>query len=99
MSKRRGNRGMPPTTELERLGDIGAAQPAVVQLANAGVFVGVVLDAGCGTGDNALCIAARGGHVLGFDVAPTAVSIAREHAAAEGLDADSLSPTRSISAG
>ncbi|MFZ1992735.1 MAG: class I SAM-dependent methyltransferase [Solirubrobacteraceae bacterium] len=68
--------------------DIGGPQPAVVQLASAGVFVGAVLDAGCGTGDNALCIAARGGHVFGFDVAPTAVSIAREHAAAEGLDAE-----------
>ena len=62
--------------------------PAVVQLASAGLFVGAVLDAGCGTGDNALCIAARGGHVFGFDVAPTAVSIAREHEAAEGLDAE-----------
>ena len=68
--------------------DIGAPQPAVVRLTTAGVFVGAVLDAGCGTGDNALCIAARGVHVFGFDVAPTAVSIAREHAAAEGLDAE-----------
>src|ERR1700742_4999712 len=65
--------------------DIGAPQPAVVRLVTAGVFVGAVLDAGCGTGDNALCIAAQHGNVFGFDVAPTAVSIAREHAAAEGL--------------
>ncbi len=68
--------------------DIGAPQPALVRLTTVGLFVGAVLDAGCGTGDNALCIAARGVHVFGFDVAPTAVSIARERAAAEGLDAE-----------
>lgn len=68
--------------------DIGAPQPAVVRLVTAGMFVGAVLDAGCGTGDNALRIAAQGVQVFGFDVAPTAVSIAREHAAAKGLDAE-----------
>jgi cyclopropane fatty-acyl-phospholipid synthase-like methyltransferase len=60
----------------------------VVRLVAAGVFTGAVLDVGCGTGDNALCIAAQGVHVFGFDVAPTAVSIAREHAAAERVDAE-----------
>jgi SAM-dependent methyltransferase len=59
-----------------------------MRLTTAGAFVGTVLDAGCGTGDNATCIAARGVHVFGFDVAPTAVSIAREHAAAERCDAE-----------
>ena len=68
--------------------DIGAPQPAVVRLAGAGVFSGTVLDAGCGTGDNALHIAALGLNVLGFDVAETAVSIARDRAAAHGLDAE-----------
>ena len=68
--------------------DIGAPQPAVVRLASAGVFAGAVLDAGCGTGDNALHIAAQGAHVLGVDVAATAVSIARESATARGVDAD-----------
>ena len=66
--------------------DIGAPQPAVMRLAAAGVFTGTVLDAGCGSGDNALCIAAAGLQVFGFDVAPTAVSIARAHAASEQLD-------------
>jgi SAM-dependent methyltransferase len=68
--------------------DIAAPQPAVVRLAGAGVFGGAVLDAGCGTGDNALHIAARGLHILGVDVAETAVSIARDSAAARGLDAE-----------
>ena len=68
--------------------DIGAAQPAVLRLATAGAFAGEVLDAGCGTGDNAACIAAQGVHVYGFDVAPTAVRMARERAAAQHLDAE-----------
>jgi len=68
--------------------DIGAPQPAVVRLASAGGFAGAVLDAGCGTGDNALHLAALGVHVLGVDVAASAVSIARESATAGGIDAD-----------
>jgi SAM-dependent methyltransferase len=68
--------------------DIGAPQPAVVRLANAGAFAGAVLDAGCGTGENALHLAAQGVHVLGVDVAATAVSIARESATARGIDPD-----------
>jgi SAM-dependent methyltransferase len=68
--------------------DIGAPQPAVVRLASAGVFSGAVLDVGCGTGDNALHIAAAGLDVLGVDVAETAVSIARESATARGIHAE-----------
>jgi SAM-dependent methyltransferase len=68
--------------------DIGAPQAAVVRLASAGVFAGSVLDAGCGTGENALHIGAHRLHVLGADVAATAVSIARESAAARGFDGD-----------
>ncbi len=66
--------------------DTGGPQPAVVRLADAGGFAGRVLDAGCGTGENALHLAARGLSVLGVDVAPTAVARAREEAAARGLD-------------
>jgi SAM-dependent methyltransferase len=68
--------------------DIGQAQPAILRLAGKGAFAGAVLDAGCGTGENALHVAARGLHVLGVDVAETAVSIAREKAATRGIDAD-----------
>jgi len=60
--------------------DIGGPQPAVVRLAAAGAFVGTVLDAGCGTGENALHIASLGLPVLGVDVAETALAIAREKA-------------------
>ena len=37
--------------------DIGRPQPAIVRLASAGAFAGAVLDAGCGTGENALHLA------------------------------------------
>jgi SAM-dependent methyltransferase len=68
--------------------DIGAPQPAVVRLASTGAFAGMVLDAGCGTGDNALHLAAQGVDVLGVDVAASAVSIARESATARGMVAE-----------
>jgi 2-polyprenyl-3-methyl-5-hydroxy-6-metoxy-1,4-benzoquinol methylase len=68
--------------------DTGQPQPAILRLAGEGAFAGMVLDAGCGTGENAVHIASLGLHVLGVDVAETALSIAREKAAARGLAAD-----------
>ncbi|GAA4535826.1 class I SAM-dependent methyltransferase [Amycolatopsis samaneae] len=68
--------------------DIGEPQPAIVRLAAEGGFTGVVLDAGCGTGENALHVAALGLPVLGVDVAETALAIAREKAAARGVEAE-----------
>ncbi|MEY2568147.1 MAG: hypothetical protein QOE35_2676 [Actinomycetota bacterium] len=68
--------------------DIGEPQPAVVRLASAGAFTGKVLDAGCGTGENALHIASLGLSVLGVDVAETALAMAREKAKERGIEAD-----------
>jgi SAM-dependent methyltransferase len=68
--------------------DIGQPQPAVVRLAGEGAFAGDVLDAGCGTGENALLLASLGLSVLGVDVAETALSIAREKALDRGVDAE-----------
>ena len=68
--------------------DIGTPQPVVVRLASEGGFAGVVLDAGCGTGENTLHIAALGLKVLGVDVAETALAIARTRAAERGLEAE-----------
>jgi SAM-dependent methyltransferase len=65
--------------------DIGRPQPVVVRLAAAGGFTGAVLDAGCGTGENALHVAALGLPVVGFDVAETAVAMARKKAADRGI--------------
>jgi ubiquinone/menaquinone biosynthesis C-methylase UbiE len=47
-----------------------------------------VLDAGCGTGENALHVASLGLSVLGVDVAETALAIAREKAADRGIEAE-----------
>ena len=67
---------------------MGQPQPAIVRLASEDAFAGAVLDAGCGTGENTLHVAALGLRTVGVDVAETAVSIAREKAAARGIDAD-----------
>jgi SAM-dependent methyltransferase len=68
--------------------DVGHPQPAVVRIAAAGGFRGPVLDAGCGTGENSLHLAARGLAVLGIDLAPTALALARAKAAARGVQAE-----------
>jgi SAM-dependent methyltransferase len=68
--------------------DTAQPQPAILRLAGEDAFAGAVLDAGCGTGENALYVASLGLHVLGVDVAETAVSVARKKAAGRGLDAD-----------
>jgi SAM-dependent methyltransferase len=67
--------------------DVGP-QPAIPRLTDEGAFSGAVLDAGCGTGENALHVASLGLAVLGVDVAETALSIAREKAADRGIAAD-----------
>jgi len=65
--------------------DIGRPQGALVALAEAGRFVGSVLDVGCGTGENALYLAGRGHPVMGVDASPTAVAAARQKAVVRGL--------------
>jgi ubiquinone/menaquinone biosynthesis C-methylase UbiE len=61
-----------------------------VRLCDAGAFAGPVLDAGCGSGDSALEIAARGIEVVGVDVAPTAIRQAQDKAAGRGIAATFL---------
>jgi SAM-dependent methyltransferase len=68
--------------------DFGGAQPAVIRLAAGGAFAGSVLDAGCGSGENALHIASLGAPVLGVDVAETALALARQKAFDRGINAD-----------
>jgi cyclopropane fatty-acyl-phospholipid synthase-like methyltransferase len=68
--------------------DIGRAQPAFERIAGAGLVTGPVLDAGCGTGENALLFAARGFEVVGVDAVEAAVAAARAKAEARGLQAE-----------
>jgi SAM-dependent methyltransferase len=57
-------------------------------VASEGGFAGPVLDAGCGTGENALHVASLGLPVLGVDVAETALATARAKAAERGIEVD-----------
>ncbi|CAM5373939.1 transferase [Streptomyces narbonensis] len=67
--------------------DIGAPQPAYVALEESGLIGGAVLDAGCGTGEDALHLAGKGYVVTGLDLSPTAISLARDKAGERGLQA------------
>jgi cyclopropane fatty-acyl-phospholipid synthase-like methyltransferase len=67
--------------------DIGRPQPAFLRLAESGVLGGHLLDAGCGTGENALMAAAHGAEAVGIDVSPAAIARARAKAAERGLSA------------
>ena len=68
--------------------DVGQPQRAVVRVAAEGGFAGAVLDAGRGTGENALHVASLGLPVPGVDVAQTALTIAREKANDRGIEAE-----------
>jgi SAM-dependent methyltransferase len=65
--------------------DIGRPQPAFVRLADEGLLCGRLLDAGCGTGEQALLAAAGGADVVGVDISPRAIDQARGKARERGL--------------
>ncbi|MDI1480987.1 class I SAM-dependent methyltransferase [Polyangium sp. y55x31] len=65
--------------------DIGRPQSDIVALAEAGGFRGDVLDVGCGPGDNAIFLAARGHVVTGLDMVENALSKARTRAQRSGV--------------
>ncbi len=79
----RAYRGTPPW-------DIGRPQEAFVALRRRGEIRGDVLDVGCGTGENALYLAARGHAVWGVDDSPRAIEKARAKARERGLKATFL---------
>ncbi len=70
--------------------DTGGPQPALVELADRGLLAGRVIDVGCGTGENALMLAARGCEVVGIDPVDRAIRAARKKARARGLQATFL---------
>jgi len=74
-------RGTPPW-------EIGRPQPVIVALEKAGEIRGAVLDAGCGTGENALFLAERGHDVVGIDGAARAVAAARAKAVSRALQVE-----------
>jgi SAM-dependent methyltransferase len=66
--------------------DIGRPQPVFVEAAER--VRGEVLDAGCGTGENALFFAQRGHPVLGIDYLEVPVQEAKRKAEERGLSAE-----------
>jgi len=66
--------------------DIGRPQLAITRLEEAGRFGKNVLDVGCGTGENALYLAAHDHEVTGIDASATAIERARRKAEERGLD-------------
>jgi len=65
--------------------DIGRPQQEIVRIEESGQITGDVLDAGCGTGENALFLASRSHHVIGVDSVEKAIVTARKKAAERGL--------------
>lgn len=68
--------------------DIGKPQPVFVQAADQ--ITGSILDAGCGTGENALFFAERGHKVTGIDFLEKPIAEARKKAQERGLRATFL---------
>src|SRR5437667_11072835 len=65
--------------------DIGRSQPAIMRLAETGQITALVLDIGCGTGENVLYLAEHGFVAAGIDGAPTATRNGRAKAKRRGL--------------
>ncbi len=68
--------------------DIDEPQPNFVRVADS--ISGAVLDAGCGTGENALFLARRGCAVTGIDFLKTPIEIARKRALERNVPATFL---------
>ncbi len=68
--------------------DIGKPQKAFIDVAEQ--ITGSVLDAGCGTGENALYFAGRGFKVTGIDFLEEPIQRAKRKAAERGLEATFL---------
>ena len=65
--------------------EIGRPQKALLDVADR--ITGSVLDAGCGTGENALFLASRGQRVTGIDFLAESITIANRKAVERGLTA------------
>ena len=67
--------------------DIGRPQGEIIRLAEKGEIHGAVLDAGCGTGENALFLANQGYEVTGIDAVEAAIRKAKEKSRERGVPA------------
>jgi len=71
--------GAPPPWDVDK--------PQAAFVGAADQITGSVLDAGCGTGENALFVAARGVSVTGIDFVEGPIEVARRKASERGLTA------------
>jgi cyclopropane fatty-acyl-phospholipid synthase-like methyltransferase len=65
--------------------EIGRPQPSLVACEARGEIEGKVLDIGCGTGENAMYLAARGHSVHGIDLSAAAIARAKRAAEKRGV--------------
>jgi len=65
--------------------DVRKAQPALERAEKEGLIKGVVLDAGCGFGDNAIYLAKKGHRCVGFDFSDRAIEVANKRASEAGV--------------
>jgi ubiquinone/menaquinone biosynthesis C-methylase UbiE len=71
--------------------DVGYPQPDIVKLVrDGGIKPGRVLDAGCGTGENAVFLAENGCSVAAIDIARHAIEIAKEKSVKRHVKVDFL---------
>ncbi|HPA16449.1 MAG TPA: methyltransferase domain-containing protein [Verrucomicrobiae bacterium] len=80
----------------------GAPAPPLVEFLSRHRMSGEVLVPGCGTGHDVRAIAAGGASVLGIDIAPSAIRLAREHRPAGNERyalADFLKPPEELAGG
>ncbi len=66
--------------------EIGGPQPALAHIVEREQLGHRVLDVGCGTGELARHLARRGHSVIGLDMSPAAIDIARRRATDDGVD-------------
>ena len=65
--------------------DIGRPQPRFVALRDAGIVQSPIIDVGCGTGEHAILFAEAGHEVVGVDLVPRAIELARSKATIRGV--------------
>lgn len=69
--------------------DVRHPQKAFMELfRNNEIKTGRILDVGCGTGDNAIFLASKGFTVIGIDIAPSAIRIAKSKAIEHNVKVD-----------